>query len=279
MLQKKYIVKSKYGILKWTKEREFLTMKNFRKNVLKSRNGITLIALVITIIVLLILAGISISMLSGNNSILSRAGQAKDDTIVGQEKEQVELAYISVAVNELGNDVTDGELQIELNKSVGDGKTDVSKNEDNTLNVLFKDTNHNYNVDNGIVSKVNISDSSDDLEKLRQYFTGKSIELLIANPTVYENRINYEYRQVANCYFTYKNIEYVSYVNYPENNILGVYYKEILTEDNQKAIFGYVDSYNNAIYTHTPSKIEGCSSDLYYETGQYIQSLSENTPK
>jgi len=39
-------------------------MKNHTKNSLKASNGITLIALVITIIVLLILAGISISMLS-----------------------------------------------------------------------------------------------------------------------------------------------------------------------------------------------------------------------
>jgi len=116
--------------------------------------GITLIALVITVIVLLILAGISISMLSGNNSILSRAGQAKDESVVGQEKEQVELAYVSVAVNKLGNDVTDDELQIELNKSVGDGKTDVSTNDDDTLNVYFIDTEHNYNVDDGKVSKI-----------------------------------------------------------------------------------------------------------------------------
>ena len=42
----------------------------------KNKNGITLIALVITIIVLLILAGISISMLSGDNSILTKAGDA-----------------------------------------------------------------------------------------------------------------------------------------------------------------------------------------------------------
>ena len=42
-------------------------MKNYAKSSLKSSNGITLIALVITIIVLLILAGISISMLSGDN--------------------------------------------------------------------------------------------------------------------------------------------------------------------------------------------------------------------
>ena len=130
--------------------------------------GITLIALVITVIVLLILAGISISMLSGNNSILSRAGQAKDESVVGQEKEQVELAYVSVAVNKLGNDVTDDELQIELNKSVGDRKTDVSKNEDNTLNVYFIDTEHNYNINKGIVSKVETEEEI--IAMLLQYF-------------------------------------------------------------------------------------------------------------
>ena len=43
---------------------------------MKSNKGITLIALVITIIVLLILAGVSIAMLSGENSILNRASQS-----------------------------------------------------------------------------------------------------------------------------------------------------------------------------------------------------------
>ena len=44
-------------------------------------------------------------MLSGDNGLLKRAGQARDDTVVGQEKEQVELAYISAAVKKIGNDV------------------------------------------------------------------------------------------------------------------------------------------------------------------------------
>ena len=59
---------------------------------LKERKGITLIALVITIIVLLILAGISISMLSGDNGILNRAVQAKDATRGGEVQETVTLA-------------------------------------------------------------------------------------------------------------------------------------------------------------------------------------------
>ncbi len=44
----------------------------------KNKNGITLIALVVTIIVLLILAGVSISMLTGQNGILNRAAEAKE---------------------------------------------------------------------------------------------------------------------------------------------------------------------------------------------------------
>ena len=93
-------------------------------------------------------------MLSGDNGLLKRAGDARDDTVVGQEKEQVELAYISAAVKKLGTDVTDEDLQIELNASVGNNKTKVTTNSNNTLNVLFNETKHNYNVNNGQVAKI-----------------------------------------------------------------------------------------------------------------------------
>ena len=59
-------------------------MKNNLKNkkiMKKSSKGITLIALVITIIVLLILAGVSITMLTGNNSILQKATDAKTNAL------------------------------------------------------------------------------------------------------------------------------------------------------------------------------------------------------
>ena len=69
------------------------------KNNIKSEKGITLIALVITIIVLLILAGISISMLSGDNSILSRAGQARDKTEDATIEEQRRLTMLEAASN------------------------------------------------------------------------------------------------------------------------------------------------------------------------------------
>ena len=58
---------------------------------MKGNKGITLIALVITIIVLLILAGVSIAMLSGENSILGRSKQASIANAIGDGKEQVAL--------------------------------------------------------------------------------------------------------------------------------------------------------------------------------------------
>lgn len=60
---------------------------------MKGNKGITLIALVITIIVLLILAGVSIAMLAGNNSILGRAQSTVYMNEIGEGKDFVALAW------------------------------------------------------------------------------------------------------------------------------------------------------------------------------------------
>lgn len=59
--------------------------------------GITLIALVVTIVVLLILAGISISMLTEENGVITQARKSKDETIIGDEKEGISEATFSAA--------------------------------------------------------------------------------------------------------------------------------------------------------------------------------------
>ena len=59
---------------------------------MKNNKGITLIALVITIIVLLILAGVAIAMLTGENSVLKRASDSKYVNEIGAVKDQVSLA-------------------------------------------------------------------------------------------------------------------------------------------------------------------------------------------
>ena len=68
----------------------------------KSNNGITLIALVITIIVLLILAAVSIAMLTGENGILSKASTAKEKHLIAQYEEELNLCIMEMQTDELG---------------------------------------------------------------------------------------------------------------------------------------------------------------------------------
>ena len=131
-------------------------------------------------------------MLTGDNGILTRAGEARDDTIIGEEREQVELAYISAAVKKLGDDVTYQDLQDELDTSVGTNKTKVTKNANNTLNVLFKDTEHNYNVNDGKVAKVDDGnggndDTKTDLAKLQEYFSKGPSEFWNMSTNTYQD--------------------------------------------------------------------------------------------
>ena len=70
------------------------------KKELKNQKAITLIALVITIVVLLILAGVTIATLTGDNGILTRASDAKIETAVGAVKEALKLEQGEKKINE-----------------------------------------------------------------------------------------------------------------------------------------------------------------------------------
>ena len=83
-------------------------------NQKEAQNGITLIALVITIIVLLILAGVSIAMLTGQKGILTQANNAKNETELASAKEKVELAVIGAISQTRDGTLTVGKLRTEL---------------------------------------------------------------------------------------------------------------------------------------------------------------------
>ena len=100
----------------------------------KKNKGITLIALVITIIILLILAGISISMLTGQNGILNRAQEAKVKNEKSQAQEEVTIAlnYLQIE-NETSSTTLTQEnkrkiLEDELKKSAKDSTVIISGN-------------------------------------------------------------------------------------------------------------------------------------------------------
>ena len=96
--------------------------------MLKNNKGITLIALVITIIVLLILAGVSIAMLTGKNGILTQAGNAQKATREAEIKEAISLA-VSTVNADLADNISDdvyteftlGEICNAINADRGNG--------------------------------------------------------------------------------------------------------------------------------------------------------------
>ena len=70
--------------------------------MLKRQNGVTLVALVVTIIVLIILAGVSIAMVIGDNGIIPNAQAAAQNTEAGNARENQEMknliAYVDKSV-------------------------------------------------------------------------------------------------------------------------------------------------------------------------------------
>ena len=73
---------------------------------IKKTKGITLIALVVTIVVLLILAGVSINMVLGQNGIVTKSKDARDKT---EQAKQNDLASMDQAVKDIDDILNDGE--------------------------------------------------------------------------------------------------------------------------------------------------------------------------
>ena len=71
--------------------------------MLKNNRGITLIALVVSVIVLLILAGVSINMLTGQNGILKRTNEAKMDTAMAQKEEEKNIEKMTDIITDYTN--------------------------------------------------------------------------------------------------------------------------------------------------------------------------------
>lgn len=69
--------------------------------MLKQQKGITLVALVITIVVLIILAGVAISLTLSDNGIFNRAKTARDDYQHAANEENAGFANVEAYVNSI----------------------------------------------------------------------------------------------------------------------------------------------------------------------------------
>ena len=110
-----------------------------RTKEVKTRNkGITLIALVVTIVVLLIITGVAISMLTGDDGIITNSTLAKLETEFSAYKEEVELYKNNKLIennNFEGDSLSAGKTSLEYNTKPED--------EEGTIQTVIKDLNEN----------------------------------------------------------------------------------------------------------------------------------------
>ena len=119
---------------------------------IKSKKGITLIALVITIIVLLILAGVSIATLTGDNGLLAKTQQAKEENEKASDRDKIAMAVSEAQIGENGyQELNSNNLQEAINNQFNGRDVVVSDNGDGTFTVSCLDTLKDYKVtSNGI---------------------------------------------------------------------------------------------------------------------------------
>ena len=128
-------------------KKQKLKCKEQERKTIKNNNGITLIALVITIIVLLILAGVTIATLTGENGILTRTTDAREQTELADEKEKIELSAVGALAKENGGEIGQTSLEEELGKYFESGKYAVEPgtNEDGTEGYIVTITENDPN--------------------------------------------------------------------------------------------------------------------------------------
>ena len=168
-------------------------MKKIKR--IEKQKGITLLALVITIIVLLILAGVTISAITGDNGIIENAGQAKEETEIANEREVVEKATVQAMGNNKYGNIEESELQSELDKETDEGKTKTT-DEGEVIKVLFVESKRNYVVDkDGNVRDMTWWETSD--EDGNNYVTNGEVTLQTGDYIAYDANDNGEYTYTA----------------------------------------------------------------------------------
>ena len=113
---------------------------------MKEKKGITLIALVVTIAVILILAGITVGMVTSDNGVLKETKNAKTLAEIDNEKSIVERAKMLTMMRSKNGSITYEVFEPALKEEAGKMPTEVSDAVE-TIEVLFTDSNRYYEID------------------------------------------------------------------------------------------------------------------------------------
>lgn len=170
------------------------------EKILQERKGITLIALVITIIVLLILAGISIAMLAGENGLIAKAQKAKLDTEIAKVEEIAKLRLQAAYIEGLGT-VSDETAKTAVMAELATQKyetKDISTSNQTVKGLLIQDST-GKNIDQVSVTqgktekiKIALNTEGDTITKTYVKILGKYYEIDITGQDVKVSREAYK---------------------------------------------------------------------------------------
>ena len=232
---------------------------------IKQEEGITLIALVVTIVVLLILAGVSISLVLNNNGVISKAKDAKNSTEKGQAQDEVNLAINYLQIEDATSTLTREDkrkiLEDELRKISADSSVSIS-------GLGYKITHKKY--DFFVDEDLNVSDSEKEFNASEwdkkaapeDIFVWKSDD---PNNADYGVVIGYK-----------KNVDNYTILRFPSRctEIDGIYNSDMYkdTGDDEGTVRGYT---KNILKVEMPDTIKklgyGAFSDISH--GFYFSSL------
>lgn len=119
--------------------------------IIKKDKGITIIAFVVTIVVILILAGVSIGLVLGDNGIISEAKKSKEGTEVLFERETINKAVFLLSRQDKDGKISKDKLENEIHKDINNAEINDVGGE---FDVIITGTNRYYTID----SNNNVSD-------------------------------------------------------------------------------------------------------------------------
>ena len=232
--------------------------------ILKEKKGITLIALVLTIIVLLILAAVTLNLVFGDNEIITKANIEKDTTTIEEKKKKIGLAYLDYKMKNENNE--DAVLAVEGAFVDGNGSPD--------WRITFE--NRDQYILSGNDGTIEMIERTDTDKLVEKYVLGKKENDIIDNSSkVFKNDENsitdasttvihlfdisdfgkYRYR-----YIKYNNAVYKVFIDYQTGDTKTV--RRVYTQSGRE---GETVTYNGIEYT------------ILYDNGDTVQMVINST--
>ena len=191
---------------KKTQENKEKSKTKIKNNMyLNNKHGITLIALAVTIVVMLILAGITIQTAIGDGGIINLANEAKEQQIIASYKDRIGIVGVNWSLNRaLDDSVTVDDLWQDMQdaKIINNKETDVEKVDENGNYIITVPEGYKFQIHineyddleiDYIGKEDNLLPYINEIKVINQ--TSNSVELQVSVSRLNNGTLNYYYKE------------------------------------------------------------------------------------